>query len=155
MEILMGLALIALASGLFALNLNSLLSGFTEKRPEKIVYEAVREARYQAAFIGESIRLTFKDHALIIRKPSSKNVIKTFTFPDWIDISFDNIPIKKYEFGRFIIDKKIVQEKLKAITFNPDGSSNAAMITLKEDQDVIELQLDPTSVGLTLIDKNT
>lgn len=151
-EVLLALALIALVAGLFSLNFDRLLNSFAQKNPDQIFHEAIRDARYQASFQGASIYLRFdeKKHKLLIQKGSSKTALKEFLLEDWVSFKFKERPIESFRFGRFMEDRLFKDVKLDRLEFMPDGSSTAAIITLKGKGEETKFYLDPMSTGLNL-----
>lgn len=151
-EVLLALALMGLVAGLFAVNFDVLLSSISQKRPEKVLHEAICEARYQTLQEHSRIYLSFDEvkHAFLIFKDSRDSPIVKMPVKEGIKVTFEPIFPREYKGGQFeevVHSKKPVDE----IAFAPDGSSQPVIITLVQGNYSLQFKPDPLSCGITLI----
>ncbi len=153
LEVLMVIALIGLVAGLFAVNFDVLLRSIGKKRPEKILYNALCEARYQTIQQHAPVYLTFDKNqsAFIIFKEQPSKPIVQFSLEAGIDIIFESVPPNTYGGGQFKTQPASAHEKLEKIAFFPDGSSTPVIITLSEGNFSLKFKPDILSCGITSV----
>lgn len=151
-EVVLVLALIALVAGLFAVNFEVLLNAVSEKRPEKVLHDAICEARYQTLQEHSLIYLSFnqKDHQFQISKPNSPQPLTTMPLNKEIQVTITPLPPAKYSKGHFE-DPKESYKPIEKFAFAPDGSSQPVIITLTEGTLSLKFKPDPLSCGITSI----
>jgi len=151
-EVLLALALIGLVAGLFAINFDILLNSVNKKRPEKILHEAICEARYQALQEHALIYLSYDEpkHSFLIFKDTPDHPIVSMPMENGIKVTFTPIPPAEYKSGRFS-EVSQPEKPLDKITFSPDSSSQPVIITLSQDNFSLKFKPDPISCGMTSI----
>lgn len=151
-EVLLALALMGLVAGLFAINFDVLLTSVSQKRPEKVLHEAICEARYQALQEHSLVYLSFDEqkHSFLIFKESSEHPLVTMSVQEGIRVSFEPIFPAEYKSGRFT-ESSHPEKPVDTIAFSPDGSSQAVIITLSQDNFSLKFKPDPLSCGMTSV----
>ena len=152
-EVLLALALIALIAGLFAANFDVLLSSIQEKRPEKQLYNAIREARKFAIQTHQPTYLSYnnEDGFIVYKDKIKKETLHQIQSEQDFELAFEPVPSEELARGGFRSSKKH-SEKESEITFYPDGSSTPTVISLIEDGQSTKIKLDPFSCSLTLLE---
>lgn len=150
LEVLMVIALIGLISGLFAVNFDILIRAIGKKRPEKILYNAICEARYQTIQEHAPVYLTFDKNqsAFIIFKDQPNKPLVQFPLESGIGIVFESIPPNSYGGGQFKTQSSSAHETLEKMAFFPDGSSTPVIITLTEENFSLKFKPDILSCGI-------
>ena len=147
LEMLVVIALAALTAGVVATNFDSIIRSFERKAADTYLFEALREARYQANILKENCYLSFdpESASFILRANSAE---KLDSFPtqrkkDALEVSFFQLlPDSQLE-GRYSPTQSSVA--IKEITVTPSGISTAAVVTIKEENNSENFQLDPFS----------
>jgi len=129
-EIIIVVALIALIGGLVAINAQSILRGLGEEPVEVILQKAVREARFQAAYLKDSVRLAWDEEEAAFRITSANGAVIT-TFPiesgsGNMEIVFEQV-LPFEGLNRSDILNTIETESL---TFRPDRSSTPFQVII-------------------------
>jgi prepilin-type N-terminal cleavage/methylation domain-containing protein len=146
-EILVALALIALASGLLVGNLGTLLKELgPEPLPDQL-QSAIQEARYQAAVRKESVLLRFDpDTATFILTSSQGNTIQTL--PTHLDPEEETLLIT---FRQYLPERGLNARsrpetvEIDAVRFNPDRSSTPFLAEVREGPNESTHRFDPFS----------
>lgn len=151
-EVLLALALMGVVAGLFAINFDILLNSVSKKRPEKILHEAICEARYQAVQEHSLMYLSYDEskHSFLIYKDSVDNPIVTMPVEEGIRVTFTPIAPAEYKSGRFS-EVSHSEKPLDKIIFSPDSSSQPVIITLSQDNFSLKFKPDPISCGMTSV----
>lgn len=151
-EVLLVLALMAVVVGVFAINFDVLFKSIGEKRPEKVLYEAICEARYLVLQEHVPMYLSFdeKSHGFVIFKDVSEKPMVMMPLKEGIKVVFERIFPEEYKGGRFkeVSSKDKVIEKM---AFFPDGSSQPVIITMGENNFSLKFKPDPVSCGIIAV----
>lgn len=152
-EVLLVLFLIGLVAGLFAVNFNILIKAVGKKRPEKILYNAICEARYQTIQEHAEIFLKFdKDKsAFLIYKDKPDQPLSELAIQEGTGVVFEVIPPNEYRGGGFKPPSTRSLETIEQIAFLPDGSNIPVMVTLSEGSSSLRFKLDPLACGLIAV----
>lgn len=152
-EVLLALALIGLVGGLFAINFDVLLSSISKKRPERVLYEAICEARYQTIQEHSPVYLSFDKpkSSFLIFKNNPAEPLTSFNLEKGINIVFGRILPNKYRSGRFAPQGLSPEEVIEKIAFFPDGSSDPVVITLSQDNFSLKFKPDLLSSGMSTL----
>lgn len=152
-EVLLALALIALVAGLFAANFDALLTSLEERRPEKVLYDTIREARYQALQQHEPMRLKFdkEAEALVVFKEGEEKAVYKVDIGDRFEVGFDVIGSAQMARGAFRSSSMRGGNGEDEVVFYPDGSSTPVLISLTEEGETVKLKLDPLSCGIRVV----
>ncbi|MEX0325247.1 MAG: Tfp pilus assembly protein FimT/FimU [Puniceicoccaceae bacterium] len=144
-ELILVIALIALVGGLMVVNARAILRGLGEEPVDRILQNAVREARYQAASLKEPAFLYYDEEEGLLRINSGtgRELASFLTtegevFPE---IEFEQIlPARGLEgFGR---DDTA---PIDGIVFRPDRSSTPFQVIISEGPRSFTLRYDPFS----------
>lgn len=144
-EIIIVVALIALIGGLMAINAQSILRGLGEEPVEDLLRKAVREARFQAAYLKDSARLAWDEEESSFRITSATgSVISTFPVesnPEEVEITFEQIlPFEGLNRSRMSNTIEI-----GSVTFRPDRSSTPFQVRIEVGRDSFTQRYDPFS----------
>lgn len=151
-EILLVLALIGLIMGIFTANFDVLLRSFEEKPPEKLVYEIIREARYQAVYQHAQVFLNYdKAKQMFVVTDEEANVLSFRKATRNYSVFFEPVPPKVYGKSLQYEDTTLKLGSKDSVAFRPDSSSEPVIIRiLQDDADfTVNLKLDPFSCSLT------
>lgn len=143
LELLVVIALIALAGGLVAINAKSILEGLGEEPPERIFLAALREARFQAAFRQEKTRLLFndEDQALLLYGESGE-LLERYPFSDKeLTVSFVQILPAR---GVNRLSREEISP-IESIFFRQDRSSTPFRVTFDSGTRSFSQRFDPFS----------
>lgn len=150
LEVLMVIALIGLVSGLFAVNFDVLIRAIGKKSPEKILYNAICEARYQTIREHIPVYLSFdkkKKAFVIYKEQADKPLVQMPLEPD-IEFVFESIPPNTYRGGQFQKPPVSAKETIEKMAFFPDGSSTPVIITLLQGNFSLKFKPDVLSCGI-------
>lgn len=152
-EVLLVIFLIGLVAGLFAVNFNVLIKAIGKKRPEKVLYNALCEARYQTIQEHAPVFLKFdKDKsAFLIYKDKPDKPLAELAVEKGIEVVFEIIPPNEYRGARFQPPNTRSLEAIEKVAFFPDGSSTPVVVTLSEDRSSLKFKSDPLACGLTSV----
>ncbi len=145
-ELIIVIALIALAGGMVVVNAEAMLRGLGEEPVERIMQKAVREARFQAAYLKEATQLRFDDENVLFELRTQTGTALA-TWPtglgknDSIDITFEQI-LPAEGLSR---NSKDTTVEIPAITFRPDRSSTPFQVIIKLGSDRFTQRYDPFS----------
>lgn len=154
-EILVALALIALASGLLVGNLGTLLK---ELGPEPLptqLHLAIREARYQAALRKESVLLRFDAETATFLITTSQGT-QIEARPTKLDPEEETLEVtfRQYLPGRGLnADARQETIEIDHVRFNPDRSSTPFLAEVREGMEESTHRYDPFS-DLELADRD-
>lgn len=151
-EVLLALALMGLVAGLFAVNFDILLNSIGKKRPEKVLHEAICEARFQTLQEHSLIYLVFDEqkHSFLIYKDTPEQPLVTMTVQEGIRVAFEPVFPAEYKSGRFA-ESSHSEKPVEKIAFSPDGSSQPVIITLSQDNFSLKFKPDPISCGIASV----
>lgn len=145
-ELIIIIALIALLGGLVAMNAEAMLRGLGEEPVERIMQKAVREARFQAAYLKEPTQLRF-DEENVLFELRTQTGISLATWPtgysknDSIEITFEQI-LPTEGLSRNANEDTV---EVPAVTFRPDRSSTPFQVIIKLGSDSFTQRYDPFS----------
>lgn len=153
LEVLMVIALIGLVAGLFAVNFDILIRSIGKKRPEKILYNAICEARYQTIQEHTPVYLSFdkSKNVFSIFKDQSDKPLVQMKLEEGVDVIFESILPYTYRGAQFQKPPVSAQEKLEKMFFFPDGSSTPVIITLIQGDFSLKFKPDIVSCGITSV----
>lgn len=145
-ELIIVIALIALVGGLVVINAQAILSGLGEEPVERTFQKAVREARFQAAYLKESTYLSYNEEegVLEIISETGKSLasfpVETDSGDDPPEITFDQIlpgeGLQRIRGDTIPVDR---------LTFRPDRSSTPFEVTIETDARDFTQRYDPFS----------
>ncbi|MEX0331346.1 MAG: type II secretion system protein [Puniceicoccaceae bacterium] len=144
-ELILVIALIALVGGLMVVNGQAILKGLGEEPVDRILQNAVREARYQAASLKEQAFLYYDEENGFLRVNSSTGrelaSFLTTEGDDFPEIEFEQIlPARGLDrFGRSDT------VPIDLIVFRPDRSSTPFQVIISEGPRSFTLRYDPFS----------
>lgn len=146
-ELIVIIALIALAGGLVAINAESILRGLGAEPIDRILQKAIREARFQAASLKEPVSLRYDEETGILGIFSATGTsLATFrTGPD--DAArFPEIEFEQILPGRGLDDlSRLETIEIDKIIFRPDRSSTPFQVTIDSDRDFYTQRYDSFS----------
>lgn len=146
-ELIIVIALVALIGGLMAINAESILRGLGDEPVERIFQKAVREARFQAAYLKESTELRYDEEsaAFEIHTGSGRGLA---SFPSGlepedpsVEIIFEQI-LPEEGLNRNSVLNTI---EVSAVTFRPDRSSTPFQVIFDLGQTTFTQRFDPFS----------
>lgn len=151
-EVLLALALMGLVAGLFAINFDVLLTSASQKRPEKVLHEAICEARYQTLQEHTLVYLSFDEqkHSFLIFKDTPEHSLVTMPVQEGIKVIFEPVFPAEYKSGRFTQGSHS-EKSVEKIAFSPDGSSQPVIIILSQDNFSLKFKPDPISCGMASV----
>lgn len=130
-ELIIVIALVALVGSLVVINAQAILRGLGEEPVDRILQKAVREARFQAAYLKEPVRLRFDEESRafeILNAAGSR--LQTFPtgLPEntTVEILFEQILPEEGLSGT----RRLETAEIPAVTFRPDRSSTPFQVTL-------------------------
>jgi prepilin-type N-terminal cleavage/methylation domain-containing protein len=146
-ELIVIIALIALAGGLVAINAEAILRGLGEEPVDRILQKAVREARFQAASLKSPVTLRYdEEDGLLEVYSETGSLLASFpTLPEDSDafpgIEFEQIlPVRGLDdldrFDTITIDR---------VVFRPDRSSTPFRVLVDEGGDSYTQRYDTFS----------
>lgn len=153
LEVLMVVALIGLIAGLFALNFDVLIRSIGKKRPEKVLYNVICEARYQTIKEHTPVYLSFdksKNKFIIFKEKAGKPLVEMKMEPG-VEIVFESIPPNTYRGAQFQKPPASARETLEKIAFFPDSSSTPVTITLIQGDFSLKYKPDTLSCGMSSV----
>ena len=146
-ELIIVIALVALIGGLVVINAEAIFRGLGEEPVDRILRKAVREARFQAAYLKEPIRLSFDEENSVFHLTGSGGQgLATFktgeegTSED-IEVEFEQILPEEG------LNRNARQEtvEIEAVIFRPDRSSTPFQVMIRQGNRPYTLQFDPFS----------
>lgn len=146
-EFIIVIALFALVGGLIVINAESMLRGLGEEPVDRILQKAVREARFQAAFLKESTELRFDEEtALFMIHTRDGRVLDTFSTgmadsDRSLRISFEQI-LPEEGLNRRLQPRTA---EIDAVVFRPDRSSTPFQVIVSFGQTQFTQRYDPFS----------
>lgn len=148
MEILIVLAIFALAGGLVVMNFDTLIDSYNNKSAEVTLWEALGSARSEAIALQKSTQLSFDSEKQIFKiEDLERNLIKEYPLKDQspLKLTFHaRLPSKSLDEARH---PKPSDEKIPYILFTSQGYSPPAIITVEQNNIFKRLILDPFSNG--------
>ena len=145
-ELILVIGLIAFAGSLIIMNADALLLGLGDEPPERIFQKAVREARYQAAFLKESTRLRYEPEGNQLN-------IETTSGQSLAQFSLGKVPESgriNFRFEQILPERGLETAReetteLQAIVFRPDRSSTPFIVRIEADAQSFTQRYDPFS----------
>jgi prepilin-type N-terminal cleavage/methylation domain-containing protein len=145
-ELIIVIALIALVGGLVVVNAQAILRGLGEEPAERVFQKAVREARYQAASLKESVFLKFDgDEAAISVVSENGAVLATFRLADDSGRQQPSIEFEQVLPGMGLDPGRGDTTPVDALVFRPDRSSTPFAVTFDLGPAVFTQRYDPFS----------
>lgn len=134
-ELLIVIGLIAMVGGLVVINAQAILSGLGEEPVDRILQKAVREARFQAAYLKEPVRLRFDEESMAFTiTGEAGNALGRFptglSESASLEITFEQILPEE---GLFRSNRLRTLE-IPAVVFRPDRSSTPFQVTIEQDR---------------------
>lgn len=146
-EIIIVVGLIALIGGLIVVNANAILRGLGEEPVNRILQKAVREARFQAAYLKEATTLGFdKDSATFLLTTADGRSLDSFPTGKGgdaksLDILFEQILPEE----GLNANQRLETVSINWVTFRPDRSSTPFQVIIYEGNQQYRLRYDPFS----------
>jgi prepilin-type N-terminal cleavage/methylation domain-containing protein len=146
-EFIIVIALIALVGGLVAVNAEAILRGLGEEPVDRILQKAVREARFQAAYLKQPTQLRFDEESAAFRVITRDGAaLAEFTTgltgpSDRLRITFEQIlPERGLTAGT--LEQTV---EIDAVTFLPDRSSTPFQVLIDHERSPFTQRFDPFS----------
>jgi hypothetical protein len=141
------IALVALVGGLVVVNAEAIFRGLGEEPVERILRKAVREARFQAAYLKEPTQLAFdEEEAVFVITGAGGQSLASFTTGEAdaardLEIQFEQILPEEG------LTRNARQEttEIDAVTFRPDRSSTPFQVIIDQGPRPFTLRFDPFS----------
>lgn len=146
-EMLLVLALLALLGGLVVTNIDGLMSGLGEKPLPEILRDAVREARFQAAFTKEPAFLVYDEESSALRVITAASA-ELARFPTGYDPEQDRIRVKFFQILPYRgaeVTGRYDHTPTPFVTFHPDRSAMPFEVELEADGVTSMHRYDPFS----------
>lgn len=146
-ELIIVIALVALVGGLVVVNAEAIFRGLGEEPVDRILRKAVREARFQAAYLKEPVQLAFEEEGARFLLTGSGGQ-KLADFPTGLNGTSDNLSI---EFEQILPEEGLNRNstpetmEIEVVTFRPDRSSTPFQALIDEDVRPYVLRFDPFS----------
>lgn len=145
-ELIIVIALIALVGGLVAINAQAILSGLGDEPVERILQKAVREARFQAAYLKEATTLRYDPERLAfdIHSAGGRGLA---TFPTGLEEQAD----LEIVFEQILPEEGLSRTRsantaeIAAVVFRPDRSSTPFQVTIDQGPTRFTQRFDPFS----------
>lgn len=144
-ELIIVIGLIALIGGLITINAEAILRGLGDEPVDRILQKAVREARFQAAYLKESTRLRYDEEraSFDIHSVTGRGLA---SFPtgmedDSLEIVFEQILPSR---GLFEVTREETAE-IEAVVFRPDRSSTPFQVIIDTGPVAFTQRYDPFS----------
>lgn len=146
-EILVVLGLIALAGGLIVINANAFLRGLGAEPPEETFRKAVREARFQAAYHQQTVRLSYeRDEATLRLEADSASDLPDFPLDRTADASEYDIQFEQFlPFEGLSPQRNADTAPTPNLYFRPDRSSTPFQVRFDIPDQNFSQQYDPFS----------
>lgn len=145
-EIIIAVALVALISGMFILNLPGLTEGLGSRPLDEILQKSVRDARYHAALHKERVSLAFDEErgAFIVFSESGEELAERksgYAEDDRVSVTFEQfLPYAGLNSGG-----RQDRVEISLVRFHPDRSSTPFVAILKIGNERSEHRFDPFS----------
>lgn len=146
-ELIIVIGLIALVGGLIVVNAQAILRGLGAEPVDRILQKAVREARFQAAYLKESTELRFSDEqkSFLILGANGGNLASFNTGAGnestRLEVEFEQILPEQGLMRAGAADTAPIE----AVTFRPDRSSTPFLVRVYEGPRQFTLRFDPFS----------
>ena len=148
-ELVIVLALIALVGGLVVINAQAILRGLGQEPVDRVLQKAVREARYQAAYLKESVYLSFdeEESALEVSSETGQSLAR---FP----LEEDDGEIPEIAFEQILPGTGLDRYRLETVpisnvVFRPDRSSTPFEAVVEGKSQTFTQRFDPFSAIVT------
>jgi prepilin-type N-terminal cleavage/methylation domain-containing protein len=145
-EIIIVIALIALVGALVAVNSESILRGLGEEPIDRRLQKIIREARFQAASLKESVNLRYDEETGTLGAWSTGGTLLTsealtkLPNDDFPEIEFEQIlPAEGLDSFR------METVPISQVVFRPDRSSTPFTVTVDDGRNNYTLRYDPFS----------
>lgn len=146
-ELIIVIALIALIGGLVAINAEALLRGLGDEPVERIFQKAVREARFQAAYLKEATELRYDEEraAFDIHTATGRGLA---SFPSGLEPDDPSVEIL---FEQILPEEGLTRNsvldtiEVEAVTFRPDRSSTPFQVIFDFGPTTFTQRFDPFS----------
>ena len=144
-ELVLVIALIALAGGLIVVNAQAILGGLGEEPVERTLQKAIREARFQAASLKESAFLRYDEESgsLQIYSETGRELaaFQTTQSDDLPEVEFSQILPEQGLSGTSREEVVTIDQ----VVFRPDRSSTPFRVTIRQGAASFSLRYDPFS----------
>lgn len=146
-ELIIVIALVALVGGLVVINAEAIFRGLGEEPVERVLREAVREARFQAAYLKEPTQLAYDgETAVFLITGAGGQSLASFptsetASPRDLDIQFEQI-LPEEGLTR---NARQNTTEIDAVTFRPDRSSTPFQVIIDQGPSPFTLRFDPFS----------
>lgn len=145
-EIIIVIALIALVGALVAVNTDSILRGLGEEPTDRRLQTIIREARFQAASLKESVNLQYDEESGTLNAFSENGSL--VASEDLAKLSDDEYP--EIEFEQILPAQGLDSFRnetapISQVVFRPDRSSTPFQVTISEGTSSYTLRYDPFS----------
>ena len=145
-ELIIVIALIALVGGMIVVNAEAMLRGLGEEPVERILHKAVREARFQAAYLKEPTQVRYDEETLSFvldtQTGSRLNAWSTGLGENSsLDVIFEQI-LPQEGLTRVLNEETV---EIPVVTFRPDRSSTPFQVTFDLGREEFTQRYDPFS----------
>lgn len=145
-ELIIVIALIALTGGLIVINAQAILRGLGEEPVERIFQKAVREGRYQAAFLKESAFLSYdEEKGLLSIKSEAGTELASFQVVPEDENDKPDIQFEQILPGMGLESARGDTVPADYIVFRPDRSSTPFEVTIEQGPVRFTQRYDPFS----------
>jgi prepilin-type N-terminal cleavage/methylation domain-containing protein len=146
-ELIIVIALIALVGGLVVINAEAIFRGLGEEPVDRILRKAVREARFQAAYLKEPVQLSFEeeDAVFLVTGAGGQSLAR---FETGLEDTTNDLYV---EFEQILPEEGLNRNnspetaEIDVVTFRPDRSSTPFQAIIDEDRWSYTLRFDPFS----------
>lgn len=149
LEIIVVIALIAMISGLVAVNYSSIIRSFTQPSIEKSVAKALREARHQASILKDTVALRYnaqKQNFVISNRANEVLIEIASGFdPEKTKVEIRFLPLLPQKFDETEWHWIVGGEAIDAVLFSPEGVSTPFGITINTPNEHATYFFDPFS----------
>ncbi|NDV62507.1 prepilin-type N-terminal cleavage/methylation domain-containing protein [Puniceicoccales bacterium CK1056] len=146
-ELIIVIALVALVGGLVVVNAEAIFRGLGEEPVDRILRKAVREARFQAAYLKEPVQLRFDEESVaFLLTGESGQTLKDFS--TGLESSANELDV---EFEQLLPEEGLNRNaspdtvEIETVTFRPDRSSTPFQVIIDQDGRPYTLRFDPFS----------
>lgn len=149
LEIIVVIALIAMTSGIVAVNYNAIIQSFTRPSIDKSVAKTIREARHQSSVIKDTVQLHYDNQkqVFIITDRTNKTLseIPSGFDPETTKIVIRFLPLLPQKAGETEYHWIIGSEPINSVSFSPHGVSTPFGIAIDTPDEQTTYFFDPFS----------
>ncbi len=148
-ELIIVIALIALVGGLVVINAQAILRGLGQEPVERVLQKSVREARYQAASLKESVYLSFDEEESALEVTSETGqTLASFTLQEE-DGEAPAIAFEQILPGIGLDRYRLETVPISNVVFRPDRSSTPFEAVVETGAETFTQRFDPFSAIVT------